>query len=45
MYYDPVCEEVYEKHDRKAVAIAGGVLVVIGLLVGASIVSVLGFIS
>ena len=45
LYYDPVCEEVYEKHDRKAVAIAGGVLVVIGLLVGASIVSVLGFIS
>ena len=45
LYYDPVCEEVYEKHDRKAVAIAGGVLVVTGLLVGASIVSVLGFIS
>lgn len=40
LYYDPQSQEVLEKHARAGAAVVGGVLVVIGLLAGASILSV-----
>lgn len=41
LYYDPQSKAVLEKHARTGAAIAGAVLVVIGVVAGASILSVI----
>lgn len=41
LYYDPLTKTVLEKHARTGAAVAGAILVLIGILAGASILSVI----